>query len=215
MHGSIMKIRARLLSIMAVPAVILLSPSVTCAQRPSSSANAPPAPGDLIRLTIWREPDLSGDFRVDESDRVTLPKVGDVSLGGVSPDSLKAMLRTKYSQVLRDPSIEVTVLRRVQVIGAVNKPGLYDADALMSVGDVLAMAGGPTSDGKSDEVRLRLRGSTNTLHLSAQDIRSTGISSGEELYVPQRSWIARNGAIVTGAVISAAGIITAEIIARH
>ena len=49
-------------------------------------------PGDLIRLRIWREPDLSGDFQVDEQGSVVLPKIGALLIRGQSAPALKAML---------------------------------------------------------------------------------------------------------------------------
>ena len=85
-------------------------------------------PGDRVRLKVWREPDLSGDFQVDEDGIVVFPKVGRMYVQRISTDSLKAMLIALYAESLRSPSVEVTVLRRVSVLGSVRAPGLYYID---------------------------------------------------------------------------------------
>ncbi len=108
-------------------------------------------PGDVVRLRIWREPDLSGDFQVDEQGTVVLPKIGALSIKEMPAASLKTMLVDKYSTYLRDPAIDVTVLRRVNVLGAVKNPGLYPVDATMTVADVFALAGGVGPDGNPDK----------------------------------------------------------------
>jgi polysaccharide export outer membrane protein len=167
-------------------------------------------------LKIWREPDLSGDFRVDERGNVVLPKIGTLDVRNMSPDSLHRALDAAYAPDLKNPAIEITLLRRVQVLGAVNKPGLYDADATMTVSDAVALAGGATPDGVNNEVELRRQGERIGSKLSGQArIAATPIRSGDQLYVPQRSWVSRNAGTVTGAVISALGIITAEVLTRH
>src|SRR2546423_11720912 len=116
-------------------------------------------PGDVVRLRIWREPDLSGDFSVDENGVATFPKIGPLKVSQESPASLKAKLLNEYAVYLRNPSVEVTMLRRINVLGAVQKPGLYPVDATMTIADALAAAGGATSMGDQHRVEL-FRGGT-------------------------------------------------------
>jgi len=108
----------------------------------------------MVRLRIWREPDLSGEYPVDERGEVVFPKIGPMLVTRLSADSLRLQLVQTYSTYLRDPSIEVTLLRRVNVQGAVKTPGLYQVDQTQTVADVLAQAGGATPDGKADRVEL-------------------------------------------------------------
>ncbi len=171
-------------------------------------------PGDIVKLRIWREPDLSGDFPVDESGSVVFPKIGSVAVNVITPDSLKRFLIGTYSGYLRDPSIDVTLLRRVIVSGAVRNPGLYPADATTTVADVLALAGGATQDGRRDQVDIRRDGKTVATRLSSRTrLSESTLHSGDQLYVPERGWASRNTAVVT-AVISALGFVTATIITR-
>ena len=169
-------------------------------------------PGDRVRLKVWREPDLSGDFVVDEDGIVVFPMVGRIAVQRVSTDSLKALLISLYTESLRSPSVEVTVLRKLIVIGAVRNPGLYYVDPTTSVGDALALAGGVTSEGKQNRFELLRGGKTFPIDL-ARDSRlaDSPLQPGDQLRVPERSWLARNSALVAGAFTTVAVIIATRV----
>lgn len=179
---------------------------------PAQSANAVLQPGDLVRLKIWREPDLSGDYRVDEDGVTIFPKIGSVKVGRLSTDSLRSLLTSGYDVYLQNPSIEVTFLRRINVLGEVKSPGLYDVDPTMSVTDVLAMAGGVTPDGNPAKIELLHRADRRPAKLSPQArLIDAPLASGDQLRVPQRSWLARNGSVVAAGITAAALVTTAVI----
>jgi protein involved in polysaccharide export with SLBB domain len=158
-------------------------------------------PGDIVRLRIWREPDLSGDFAVDEGGIVVFPKIGRLTVLGESPVWLKDTLVASYQVYLRNPSIDVILLRRVNVLGAVRNPGLYPVDPTMMLADVIAAAGGATPQGKSDEVQLLRGGKTVTANLTGGTrIADLQIRSGDQLFVPERSWVSRNSGVVAAAL---------------
>jgi polysaccharide export outer membrane protein len=170
-------------------------------------------PGDLVRLRIWREPDLSGDFQVDEQGTIVLPKIGSLAIRDLPAADLKALLVRKYSTYLRDPAIDVTVLRRVNVLGAVKNPGLYPVDATMTVADVFALAGGVAPDGNPDKGELIRAGNRLDVKLSRRTrIGDTPLQSGDQLYVPQRSWISRNPGVVAGTLTAVAGIVVSLLV---
>jgi polysaccharide export outer membrane protein len=186
--------------------LMLASPVAGGAQRPASGGGvSAPAdalrPGDVVRLAIWREPDLSGEFTVDKDGTVMFPKIGAQRVTEVSPDSLRTALVAAYRVYLRNPSIDVTLLRRVNVLGAVQKPGLYPVDPTMTIADVIALAGGATSVGDPHKVELRRIGSTRTrVVAAATKLADSPLRPGDQLYVPERSWMARNPGVVIGAV---------------
>lgn len=184
---------------------------------PAATPAAPPTgvllPGDVVRLRIWREPDLSGDFQVDEQGTVVLPKIGALSIREMPAASLKTLLVEKYSTYLRDPAIDVTVLRRVNVLGAVRNPGLYPVDATMTVADVFALAGGVAPEGNPDKGELIRAGTRLDVKLSRRTkISDTPLQSGDQLYVPQRSWISRNPGVVAGTLTAVAGIVVSLLV---
>jgi protein involved in polysaccharide export with SLBB domain len=157
--------------------------------------------GDLIRLKIWREPDMSGDVAVDEQGVATLPRLGPRRVADLPPDSLKRALIRDYSKYLRDPAIDITLLRRITVVGAVRTPNVYHVEPTMTVADALALAGGASPEGKVDQVELRRRDRGPVVKLTrGTRLSDTPIRSGDELFVPERSWFSRNAGLVFGAV---------------
>jgi protein involved in polysaccharide export with SLBB domain len=178
----------------------------------ATAAEAPDVlrPGDLVRLRIWREPELSGDFTIDAAGVVTLPKVGPVQATDHSVDGLKTKLLKAYQVYLNQPSIEVIPLRRIQVAGAVRNPGLYTVDPTMTIADVIALAGGAAPHGRRDRVVL-VRGSVPMHSRLSPDQRFTEVSlrSGDQLIVPERSWISRNPGVVVGALSATASVVYA------
>jgi polysaccharide biosynthesis/export protein len=150
-------------------------------------------PGDIIRLRIWREENMSGEFRVDADGLVVFPRLGPRPVGGKDATLIKTELVEAYARYLRSPAIEVTFLRRINVGGAVQKPGVYYIDPTMTVRDALLEAGGPTPFGRTDRVELIRDGSLIQARLR-QDVPmvESPVRSGDQLYVPERSWMARN-----------------------
>jgi polysaccharide export outer membrane protein len=158
-------------------------------------------PGDVIRLRIWREPDLSGDFEINEAGVVVLPRIGPVSVLAIAPDSVRAQLFERYRAFLSHSSIEIALLRRVQILGAVRNPGLYPLDPTMTIGDAVAIAGGATPDGDQKKVQIVRNGDrlsqTLTYHTRVAD---SPIRSGDQLFVPERGWFVRHQTLIaTGA----------------
>lgn len=196
---------ARLLSLLAI--ALLLGTSAA-AQQPVTEDRL--RPGDLIRLKIWQEPELSGDFVIDAGGEVVLPKVGTMQVLGESAEALEDRIVAAYSQFLQHQSIDVTLLRRVQVLGAVRNPGLYPVDATMTISDALALAGGATTDGRPDRVEL-VRGGKTIEGRLGPDTRLSGsaIQSGDQLFVPERSWLARNTGLVAAGLSTGASLIIA------
>lgn len=208
-------------------ALVLPGAGVAAAQLPTSSAPAtvatapapapaPPAslgalrPGDVLRLRIWREPDLSGDFPVDQAGFVTLPRLGRYDIRDVPMDTLQTRLITAFSAYLRNPSIEVTPMRRYTVSGAVKNPGVYPVEATMTLGDVVALAGGASPDGKQGIVQVRRNGRQILGDLpQSTRLAETKMEPGDQLYVPQRAWLSRNPWLFTS-ILGAGAIFAAS-----
>lgn len=169
-------------------------------------------PGDRVRLKVWREPDLSGDFDVHEDGIVVFPKVGRLDVQQISTDSLKSLLLTRFAVSLRSPSVEVTVLRRVNVLGSVRNPGLYYLDPTTTVADALALAGGVSPEGQQDRFELLRDGKRLPVELSSDSrLADSPLQPGDQLRIPQRSWLSRNTGLVAATLTSAAIVFAATI----
>jgi len=170
-------------------------------------------PGDAVRVQVWREADLSGTFTVDDRGVITLPLLGEREVEGLNPATLRDRLLSDYTTYLQNPSIEVTILRRINILGEVRNPGLYPVDATVSMADALALAGGVTSSGDLNKIELVrdnevvAKGVNQASMIGASDIRS-----GDQIVVGEKSWVSRNLAVVIGSVIAAGAIIAAAFI---
>ena len=170
-----------------------------------SRADIAAQPGDKVLLKIYREPDLSGEFVVPESGAVDFPKIGVVQVDRLRTDSLRTLLIEQYSRSLRDPAIEVTVLRRVNVIGSVRNPGFYYADPTITVRGSLALAGGVTPEGNKNEVELVRANQRTQISLSSTaPLADSPIQSGDQVSAPERSWFSRNTALVVSGITGVA-----------
>ena len=170
----------------------------------------PLAPGDAIQLAFWREPQLSGDYPVDETGTVVLPLLGARQVTQLRPEELKRTLLEEYAQQVRNQEVRITLLRRIRILGAVKNPGLYRVDPTMTVGDALALAGGATPEGKLKGIRVFRNGQEIRSRLDINIQLLQQVRSGDQILVPQRSWFGRNGPYVIAAGISAIGIIVAR-----
>src|SRR5262245_6176211 len=89
------------------------------------AASSRPQPGDRIFVHIVGEPLLSDTVTVNERGEVALPKLGVLNIGRLSISDVQDTVRTRYARLLREPAVEVVVLRRIAVNGAVKNPDVY------------------------------------------------------------------------------------------
>ena len=189
-------------------ALLTMIPAVALSQsEPNGPPTAPVAssslgPGDFVLVKIWREPELSDTVQVDNAGVAVFPKLGPIEVTGIRPDSLERLLVRDYSRYLQNPSIKVTVLRRITIWGAVMRPGTYPVDLTMAIPDALALAGGASSEGKSDKVELRRGSMRRMIDLSGETERVGDLSlrSGDQLLVPRRSWVSRNPGVLVATI---------------
>jgi len=109
-------------------------------------------PGDVLKISVYNNPDLSIDTRVDGSGVISYPLVGSVKVGGLTPSAAEKKIadRLQSGGFVKDPQVNIMVSvmesQQVSVLGQVNKPGRFPIDGTHSLTDVLAMAGGLTPD---------------------------------------------------------------------
>lgn len=164
--------------------------------------------GDVIRIIIWREEDLSGEFPVERDGVVVLPLLGERHVTGIPMHQLRDTLIADYRVHLRNPSISVTPLRRINVLGEVNKPGLYTVDPTISLAGAVAVAGGTTSAGDLGRIRIIRSGRVLRERVDAgTTLHSVDVLSGDQIIVEQRSWFERNTTFVVSLLLSVTGIV--------
>ena len=90
-------------------------------------------PGDILRVVIWREEDLSGDFQVDQDGTLVLPLLGKLQVDDRAWNIVKDDLMQNYLRELRNPSIELVPFRIVYVLGEVHLPGRYNVHPVLTL----------------------------------------------------------------------------------
>lgn len=101
--------------------------------------------GEKIKITVFNEPSLSGDYDIDPNGVISLPLAGTVRAVGLTQVQLEQELAKKFrTEYLRNPKVTVAILqyRPVYIVGEVEKQGEYPYKPGMNVLTAMAMAGG-------------------------------------------------------------------------
>jgi polysaccharide biosynthesis/export protein len=113
---------------------------------PAEPAQYTVAPGDVLHLAVWKEPELTTDLVVRLDGRITVPLAGEVKAGGRTTDELTAEIRSKLRAFLEVPQVTLTVAQansaRFYVIGEVGTSGAFPLSGSITVAQALALAGG-------------------------------------------------------------------------
>jgi protein involved in polysaccharide export with SLBB domain len=143
--------------------------------------------GEKIRISVYNEPTLSGDYAIDPSGVVSLPLVGTVQAVGLTKGQLEEALTIKFkSQYLRNPQVTVTVLgyRPIYFVGEIAKPGEYPYKPGLNILTAMAMAGGGTYRANKNYVLIQHNGETGSKEYP--QTASTMILPGDLIRVPER-----------------------------
>ena len=204
--------------ILALGATLSLAPWALAAQVPDSLASPQEVtlqPGDLLRVQIWREETLSGDFLVNERGLVVLPMLGPIEVAGRPVPALRDSLLAAYSTQLRNPSINIVPLRRVYVLGEVGSPGLYPVDPTITLAGVIALAEGATPSGDLRNIQISRNGEVIQESVQAgTTLTAADVRSGDQVFVGRRSWFERNSTFLVSLLVSVPGIIASILALR-
>ncbi len=101
---------------------------------------------DILRISVWREQDLSGVKGVRPDGKITMPLIGDLQASGLTPERLTAQLKQALSEYVKQPEITVEVIqvnsKSYSITGAVNRPGRYPLAVAKTVFEAVNDAGG-------------------------------------------------------------------------
>ena len=109
-------------------------------------------PQDLLRIDVWKEPEISRSIPVRPDGKISLPLLNDVQAAGLTTQELAASIRDGLSKYLNGPQVNVSVMesnsRRIYITGEVNHAGALPLLPNMTVLQALASGGGFTQFAK-------------------------------------------------------------------
>lgn len=170
------------LSVAAAGAILLLlAVPPVAAQTPNYRLGT----GDQIRVTVFGQPDLSGEFVVGSDGRISMPLIGEMSAAQLTLQELERLIVGKLRpDYLKNPQLSVEIInyRPFYIIGEVKNPGSYAYVGGMRLVNAVAMAGGFTYRARESEL-LITRAANGQKEPADQN---TLILPGDVIEVPER-----------------------------
>lgn len=117
-------------------------------------------PGDVVEIQVWREPDLSGTYRIGPDGFLRHVLAGAIPASDIDVETLTARLRERLERdYLREARLSITLLEsarhRVSILGGVARPGAYPVRHEMRLLDLIFAAGGLSEDAADSATLLR------------------------------------------------------------
>jgi polysaccharide export outer membrane protein len=155
--------------------VAFVSAALAASDSPLVNASYPLATGDSLGITVFGEPELSGDFEVDSLGSISLPLIGRVRATGLDTGELEVVIVEKLKDgYLNDPrvTVEVRAYRPFYILGGVKSPGRYPYILGMTVINAIALSGGfYTTEAGDLSSRLAVTQERENLNLLLGDYR--------------------------------------------
>lgn len=166
--------------------------------------------GDMVRVTVFRNPELTTEARVSERGTILFPLIGEVAVSGLTPAQVGKVIsdRLAKGRYVVNPEVTVSLAqinsRQVSVLGNVQKPGRYPLDSTTArLTDLLALAGGiaPTGDDRVTVMTTR-DGKTTRQDIDVAHMIATGdlsrnieLQAGDTIYVGRAPMIYVTGEV--------------------
>jgi polysaccharide export outer membrane protein len=139
-------------------------------------------PGDVLQISVWREPDLQADVVVSPDGRLSMPLLGEIDTDGKSIELLRNEIVARIQKFVPDADVTVMVKQplgnKIYVIGKVNRPGEYVLNRNVDVMQALSMAAGIAKFADEEKVKI-LRRSGESQHVIPFDYSQ--VEAGEAL----------------------------------
>jgi len=143
--------------------------------------------GDKLRVTVFNEKDLSGDFDVNDQGLVSLPLIGQVKVGGLTINEAQDLITQKYGKdYLVNPRVNVEVLnyRPFFILGEVKSPGSYPYVSGMTVLNAVALAGGYTPRANRNNISIKRATSPQANEVEVQE--DSAVLPGDVIRIHER-----------------------------
>lgn len=172
----------------------------------SSASDAPIGPRDQIEIRVFQDPNLNTKATVTDDGKIQMPLIGKVSVSGLTPGEVEALVRSKLEKYINKPDVSVTVLQAsnkpISVIGAVTRPGRIGITGNITLVQAITEAGGlaqgygrtmyvlrTAANGLTEQIAididdLMVRGNADlNIPLRANDVINVPVDSSINVYV--------------------------------
>lgn len=168
----------------------LVSACGTVASTPADSFAQPTeyrlGPGDQLRVTVFNEAELTGQYVVGSQGTISYPLVGTIEASGLTVAEFSERLQTALSEFIRQPnvSVEVANYRPFFILGEVQRPGTYPYSASLTVLNAVATAGGFTY--RANRGRVFIRHANESVERSYDLGVTTPVMPGDTIRIGER-----------------------------
>jgi polysaccharide biosynthesis/export protein len=149
-------------------------------------------PEDIIRISVWREPELSSAVQVRPDGKITMALVGEIQAAGETPESLKQKIVAALSEFINKPEVMVTLAsvqsRRYHISGEVTRPGTFPLIVPVTVLEALTNAGGFREFANLKKIRILRKG--QVIYFNYKDVsrgknlnQNIKIENGDHIFV--------------------------------
>lgn len=170
----------------SVPTTVQAAPGEQAAQQQAFGAYAL-GNGDQLRITVFGQPDLSGQFEVDGTGSISMPLIGQVeALGLTTPELEKRIVTMLEGDYILNPRVSAEVInyRPFYVLGEVNRPGEYPYTSGLTVLNAVASAGGFTY--RANKKIVYIKSVDSSAEQAFELTTSTTVRPGDTLRIGER-----------------------------
>ena len=153
---------------------------------------------DVLAISVWKEPDISRSVPVRSDGKISLPLVGELQAGGLTPLQLEQEITKRLQSYISEPEVTVIVTdsksQKINILGLVARPGAYLLTSSTTVLDAIAMAGGFKDFAKQKSIyvlRQASDGSQKRMLFNYKDVikgknpdQNIRLQSGDTVVVP-------------------------------
>ena len=205
---------------------LLVAALCGCASAPPSSGLLPTpstaetvlVPGDGLRVTVWRAPELSGEFVIGPDSALIHPLYQGVKVAGVRRSVVTQRLAQLLGRYQQDPLLVIEPLFAIAVGGEVRTPNLYVLPSGTTITQAIARAGGPSDRALLTSVRLVRGRQAVTLDLTRYAVQpgAMPVASGDQIIVGRRSdFNLFRDVLLPVTSLAVAGVYIADILSQH
>jgi polysaccharide biosynthesis/export protein len=163
---------------------VLVASAIVSAVTAEELGNYKINPGDVLEVFVWDEESLTREVIVRPDGFISMPLLGELQAGGVSPGELSQAIAAALGEYVNDEPVVTVSLRSlagnvIYVLGKVNRPGAFPVMGSVDVTQALALAGGLNTFADENDIQVLRRDENGTQ--SATEFNYSGVKSGKKL----------------------------------